>query len=76
MKIKSPFVGLLLVLAGCGERVPVATNVEPSVNDGVFVQMFEWRWTDLAHECEEYLGPTGYTAVQTSPPQEHIPGPQ
>ena len=37
--------------------------------------MFEWRWTDLARECEEYLGPAGYQAVQTSPPQEHIPGP-
>lgn len=76
MKIKYPFVGLLLALAGCGEKEPVAINVEPSVNDGVFVQMFEWRWTDLARECEEYLGPAGYTAVQTSPPQEHIPGPQ
>jgi alpha-amylase len=42
----------------------------------VFVQMFEWRWTDLARECEEHLGPAGYQAVQTSPPQEHIPGPE
>ena len=38
--------------------------------------MFEWRWTDLARECEEHLGPAGYQAVQTSPPQEHIPGPE
>ena len=38
--------------------------------------MFEWRWTDLARECEEHLGPAGYRAVQTSPPQEHIAGPE
>jgi len=67
---------LLLVLAGCGEQEAVTVNVEPSINDGVFVQMFEWRWTDLARECEEHLGPAGYAAVQTSPPNEHIPGPQ
>lgn len=46
------------------------------MGDGVFVQMFEWKWTDLALECEQHLGPAGYSAVQTSPPQEHIPGPQ
>jgi alpha-amylase len=76
VKIRAPIIGLLLALAGCGHEEPVAINIGPSVNDGVFVQMFEWRWTDLALECEEYLGPAGYAAVQTSPPQEHIPGPQ
>lgn len=54
----------------------MAEVARPSLSDGVFVQMFEWRWTDLARECEEHLGPAGYAAVQTSPPQEHIPGPQ
>jgi alpha-amylase len=40
-----------------------------------FVQLFEWKWPDIARECEEYLGPAGYTAVQVSPPNEHITGP-
>ena len=38
----------------------------------VFVHLFEWRWTDIARECEEFLGPNGYDAVQVSPPNEHV----
>ncbi len=37
----------------------------------VAVHLFEWRWTDIAAECESVLGPTGFKAVQVSPPQEH-----
>ena len=37
----------------------------------VFVHLFEWKWTDIAAECENVLGPAGFTAVQVSPPQEH-----
>jgi len=35
------------------------------------VHLFEWKWTDIAAECENVLGPAGYAAVQVSPPQEH-----
>ena len=38
----------------------------------VFVHLFEWRWTDVAAECETVLGPAGYRGVQISPPQEHV----
>ena len=38
----------------------------------VFVHLFEWKWKDIAAECENVLGPAGYRAVQVSPPQEHI----
>jgi len=37
----------------------------------VFVHLFEWRWADIARECEDFLGPNGYAAVQISPPSEH-----
>lgn len=37
----------------------------------VFVQLFEWKWTDVASECESVLGPRGFRAVLVSPPQEH-----
>src|SRR5919197_2674446 len=37
----------------------------------VFVHLFEWKWTDIATECETVLGPAGFHAVQVSPPQEH-----
>lgn len=38
----------------------------------VFIQMFEWPWKDIARECEVYLGPAGFAAVQVSPPHEHL----
>ncbi|WP_349342136.1 alpha-amylase family glycosyl hydrolase [Marinobacter sp. MA] len=41
---------------------------------GVFVHLFEWKWSDVAQECENFLGPKGFSAVQVSPPQEHIQG--
>jgi len=39
-----------------------------------FVHLFEWSWSDVATECEQWLGPKGFTAVQISPPNEHISG--
>jgi alpha-amylase len=37
----------------------------------VFVHLFEWKWPDIATECEQVLGPAGFKAVQVSPPEEH-----
>ncbi|KAJ8392594.1 hypothetical protein AAFF_G00074720 [Aldrovandia affinis] len=36
------------------------------------VHLFEWRWADIAQECERYLAPNGYGGVQISPPSENI----
>ncbi|XP_012940242.1 protein mesh [Aplysia californica] len=38
----------------------------------VIVHLFEWKWTDVAQECERYLGPMGFCGVQISPPNEHV----
>jgi alpha-amylase len=59
---------------------PTATTLPtpsrtPSGPRTVFVHLFEWRWTDVAQECETFLGPKGYAAVQVSPPQEHVVAP-
>ncbi|XP_077533137.1 alpha-amylase-related protein-like [Haemaphysalis longicornis] len=35
------------------------------------VQLFEWAWPDVAQECVDFLGPSGYGAVQVSPPNEN-----
>ncbi|MBI5890323.1 MAG: alpha-amylase family protein [Nitrosomonadales bacterium] len=43
-----------------------------ALSGDVFVHLFEWRWTDIASECENQLGPKGFKAVQISPPQEDI----
>lgn len=41
-----------------------------------FVHLFEWQWNDIASECENYLGPKGFAAVQVSPPQKSVSGSQ
>ncbi|SDE40093.1 carbohydrate-binding module family 20 domain-containing protein [Glycomyces harbinensis] len=38
------------------------------------LNMFEWTWNSIAAECAGPLADSGYTHVQTSPPQEHILG--
>jgi alpha-amylase len=57
---------------GAPTTVPAATAVaSPTTPRTVFVHLFEWKWTDIAKECENYLGPKGFSAVQVSPPNEH-----
>lgn len=36
------------------------------------VQLFEWKWLDIAKECEEFLGPRKFGGVQISPPNENV----
>lgn len=61
------------------DRPTLAQTYTPSGRTAagdVFVHLFEWKWADVANECENVLGPKGYKAVQISPPQEHIAGAQ
>lgn len=36
------------------------------------VQLFEWKWNDIAIECESFLAPRGFGGVQVSPPNENV----
>jgi len=36
----------------------------------VYVNLFEWKYTDIAQECTQFLKPAGYSAVQISVPSE------
>lgn len=61
-------------IGGGGGRPQLAATYRPSGHAAagdVFVQLFEWKWTDIASECETVLGPAGFAAVQVSPPEEH-----
>ncbi|TMW52953.1 hypothetical protein DOY81_001986 [Sarcophaga bullata] len=40
-------------------------------NRSVIVQLFEWKFVDIATECRTFLGPQGYAGVQLSPVLEH-----
>jgi alpha-amylase len=54
----------LLLAATC-------SAADEAVPRTAFVHLFEWTWNDIARECEAFLGPKGYAAVQVSPPNEH-----
>lgn len=75
----------LWLLSGCGSSSSVYskasesrvterssfTRVRAIPDVTTAVHLFEWRWKDVALECEKVLGPAGIDAVQISPPQEH-----
>ena len=50
------------------------TFANQAAHAGVMVHLFQWKYNDIANECEKVLGPKGYDAVQITPPAEHIQG--
>ncbi|XP_005089737.2 alpha-amylase [Aplysia californica] len=64
---------LLIAFAGLFAAGQAAAAYHDPHCDGrqVIVHLFEWKWTDIAKECERYLGPKGFCGVQTSPANEH-----
>lgn len=66
----------------CAQAIVVAVLLVASpalavdLDGASFVHLFEWSHADVATECETFLGPKGFTAVQISPPNEHIQGDQ
>jgi alpha-amylase len=74
--LRKIFYGLLflvfLVLPLIGSvQVDIGSPEQATVPRTVFVHLFEWKWEDVAQECESFLGPKGFSAVQISPPNEH-----
>lgn len=63
--------GLAFTVATALFAVSLPTS---ATNPNAFVHLFEWSWHDIAHECEAFLGPKGFDAMQISPPNEHIQG--
>ena len=63
----------VILLIALIEIYNVTSYKDPSVVSGrsVMINLFEWKWTDIAKECERFLKPKGYAAVQVSPPNEH-----
>ncbi|KAL7850851.1 hypothetical protein AOLI_G00212070 [Acnodon oligacanthus] len=66
MKMKLLILAALLGLS--------SAQFDPHMKHGKtsIVHLFEWRWADIAAECERYLAPNGYGGVQISPPAESI----
>ncbi|KAL5288356.1 Amy-d.2 family protein [Megaselia abdita] len=40
------------------------------------VHLFEWKWDDIALECENFLGPKGFAGIQVSPVNENVIAPK
>ncbi|XP_030040942.1 alpha-amylase 4N isoform X2 [Manduca sexta] len=59
--------GLVFGLVKCDHHS--RTNQLP--DRSTIVHLFEWKWNDIADECERFLGPKGYGGVQISPPSEN-----
>jgi alpha-amylase len=76
----------LLTLFCCRDYFYPQTNVKPINQEtkrsfsnpnfvkghGGIVQLFEWKWSDIANECENFLSPRGFGGVQISPPNENV----
>ena len=56
---------------GVGVAMALASS---AANAGVMVHLFQWKFNDIANECETVLGPKGFDAVQITPPNEHKQG--
>lgn len=73
---KATFVRHILaatVLMGLAAGASAQTSLNPSTSS---VQMFRWKWNDIAKECTNWLGPQGFGGIQVSPPAAHNNLPQ
>ncbi|EEZ98454.1 alpha-amylase [Tribolium castaneum] len=43
-----------------------------SPNRSTIVHLFEWKWSSIASECENFLQHKAYAGVQVSPPNENL----
>lgn len=60
LQSKMKFLLLLSIIGFC--RAQYAPNTKPGRTS--IVHLFEWRWVDIALECERYLAPKGFGGVQ------------
>ncbi|XP_062335950.1 pancreatic alpha-amylase-like [Osmerus eperlanus] len=68
MKVKTK---LCLLALGLGLSLP-HYHFHTKSGSSTIVHLFEWRWNDIAEECERFLAPNGFDGVQISPPTENV----
>lgn len=57
---------IALLLAACAVLVSGQFNPNFAPGRSVIVHMFEWKYKDIAEECELHLGPEGIGGIQVS----------
>lgn len=61
------FVNMLFLALGFTTLLAVTlAQKDPHYVDDrtTMVHLFEWKFSDIAKECEDFLGPMGYAGVQ------------
>lgn len=83
VSIAAGVAGAALLLAGCAPAVAPEDDADAAGHPaplgeapGAGIQLFQLPWTSVAAECEQTLGPAGFSWLLTSPPNEHITGAQ
>lgn len=51
---------------GCDDADGIYHRPHFTKGRSVMVQLFEWKFVDVAEECRRFLGPRGYGGVQVS----------
>ena len=59
-----------LLLAASVAACFASPTVARAAPGQVYVNLFEWKYTDIAQECNQALKPAGFSAVQISVPSE------
>ncbi|XP_045522024.1 alpha-amylase 2-like isoform X2 [Pieris brassicae] len=62
----------LITFATCLLVTSAYKNPYYAEGRSVIVHLFEWKWDDIALECERFLGPRGFGGIQISPPNENV----
>ena len=61
-----------LVQQRAANRQHTTTTPRERAFRDVGLQMFQWPWNDIAHECRTSLGTMGIRRVLISPPHENL----
>ncbi|XP_061389344.1 alpha-amylase 1-like [Musca vetustissima] len=65
-------VSAVLLLAISSQLAWAQFNPNYVSGRNTMVHLFEWKWDDIAAECENFLAPKGYAGVQVSPVTENV----
>lgn len=61
MKLATIFIGVFAIFVSADY-----TDPHWKAGHSVMVHLMDWRWADIANECETFLGPNGFGGVQVS----------
>lgn len=71
-KFKAVWAFVALYMALSWGNVDAQHNPHWWSGRNTIVHLFEWKWNDIARECEEFLAPHGFAGVQVSPVSENV----